>query len=161
MAIRHKRKSTTGYTWLNTDLVDGQLGINTADGSLHVLKTDNTVQTLEPFTTDLSSSIQTTDATLANVQTVALAAGEQKIIRARVRGFESATNDTFWKEMTFGVKNVGGTVSLVGSIGSTFGYDTGASTWTVMAAGGVGVAKIQVTGEAAHTIDWTSTIEVS
>ena len=47
MAIRHKRKATTGYTWLNTDLVDGQVGINTADGTLHVLKTDNTVQTIQ------------------------------------------------------------------------------------------------------------------
>jgi hypothetical protein len=37
MAIRHKRKTTTGYTWLTTDLVDGQLGVNTTDGTLHLL----------------------------------------------------------------------------------------------------------------------------
>ena len=43
MAIRHKRKALADYTWLNTDLVDGQVGVNTVDGTLHVLKTDNSV----------------------------------------------------------------------------------------------------------------------
>lgn len=46
MAIRHKRKNSTGYTWLDTDLVDGQIGINTADGTLHVKKTDDSVVTI-------------------------------------------------------------------------------------------------------------------
>jgi len=50
MAIKHKRKATTGYTWLNTDLADGQIGVNTADGTLHVLKTDNTVEDINKDT---------------------------------------------------------------------------------------------------------------
>jgi len=69
MAIRHKRKATTGYTWLNTDLVDGQVGINTVDGTLHVLKTDNTVQTIqtgllnivEDLTPQLGGPLETLD----------------------------------------------------------------------------------------------------
>ena len=48
MSIRHKRKSSSGYAWTNTDLVDGQLGINTVDGSVHLLKTDATVQSILP-----------------------------------------------------------------------------------------------------------------
>ena len=44
MAIRHKRKSTSGYSWQSSDLVDGQIGINTADGTLHLKKSDNSIQ---------------------------------------------------------------------------------------------------------------------
>jgi len=75
LAIRHKRKSTTAYTWLNTDLVDGQIGINTVDGTLHVLKTDNSIHDIigyhahthiESEITDLDKYTQTeTDALLA------------------------------------------------------------------------------------------------
>jgi len=43
MAIKHKRKALTNYSWLAGDLVDGQIGVNTVDGTLHTLKTDNTV----------------------------------------------------------------------------------------------------------------------
>ena len=35
MAIRMKRKATAGYTWQTGDLVEGQIGLNTADGTLH------------------------------------------------------------------------------------------------------------------------------
>jgi len=112
-------------------------------------------------TADPVTTVQTTTATTGTGATIAIATGEQKVIRARVTGFESATDDTFWKEMTFGVKNVGGTVSIVGSIGSTFGYDAGAIAWTVLAGVSGSNAIVEVTGEAAHTIDWTTTIEVS
>lgn len=46
MAIRHKRKTTSGYTWDSADLVDGQLGINTADGTIHLKKSDNSIVTV-------------------------------------------------------------------------------------------------------------------
>ena len=44
MAIRHKRKSSSGYTWSSTDLVDGQIGLNTVDGTLHFKKSDTTIR---------------------------------------------------------------------------------------------------------------------
>jgi hypothetical protein len=43
MAIRHKRKNSTGYTWQSADLVEGQIGLNIADGTAHVKKADNSV----------------------------------------------------------------------------------------------------------------------
>lgn len=46
MSIRHKRKTTSGYTWLNTDLVSGQLGMNLTDGTLHMLTAASTVKTI-------------------------------------------------------------------------------------------------------------------
>lgn len=54
MAIRHKRKSVSGYVWQLADLVEGQIGINLVDGSLHIKKSDNSIVTIgigasEPF----------------------------------------------------------------------------------------------------------------
>ena len=38
MAIRHKRTTTTGYTWQAGDTVEGQIGLNLTDGTLHFKK---------------------------------------------------------------------------------------------------------------------------
>jgi hypothetical protein len=46
MAIRLKRKNTSGYTWQSSDLVEGQVGLNIADGTLHFKKSDNSVVNL-------------------------------------------------------------------------------------------------------------------
>ena len=48
MAIRHKRKNSTGYAWTSGDLVEGQVGLNIADGTLHFQKSDLTTVKLEP-----------------------------------------------------------------------------------------------------------------
>lgn len=46
MAIKHKRKNSTGYAWQSGDLVEGQIGLNIADGTLHFKKADNSTVTL-------------------------------------------------------------------------------------------------------------------
>jgi chloramphenicol 3-O-phosphotransferase len=46
MAIRHKRKNSTGYTWQTGDLVEGQIGLNIADGTLHFDKADGSTVTI-------------------------------------------------------------------------------------------------------------------
>jgi hypothetical protein len=48
MAIRHKRKNSTGYTWQTGDLVEGQIGLNIADGTLHFDKADGSTVTIAP-----------------------------------------------------------------------------------------------------------------
>lgn len=55
MAIRHKRKNSTGYSWQSTDLVEGQIGLNIADGTLHFLKSDNTIVNIAPGGLSLTS----------------------------------------------------------------------------------------------------------
>ena len=59
MAIKHKRKSTSAYTWSGSDLVDGQIGLNTADGTIHIKKTDNSVKTIGIDLTWLQPVLQT------------------------------------------------------------------------------------------------------
>lgn len=56
MAIRHKRKNSAGYTWQTADLVEGQLGMNIADGTLHFKKANGNyvkVQDTSSFITDV------------------------------------------------------------------------------------------------------------
>jgi len=48
MAIKHKRKNSSGYTWQSSDLAEGQIGLNIADGTLHFKKSDNSVVTVDP-----------------------------------------------------------------------------------------------------------------
>ena len=43
MAIKHKRKNSAGYTWQSGDLVEGQIGLNIADGTAHIKKANGTV----------------------------------------------------------------------------------------------------------------------
>ena len=50
MAIRHKRKNSAGYTWQTGDLVEGQIGLNIADGTLHFDKADGSTVTISPNT---------------------------------------------------------------------------------------------------------------
>ena len=46
MAIKHKRKNSTGYTWQSGDLVEGQIGLNIADGTAHIKKANGDVVTI-------------------------------------------------------------------------------------------------------------------
>lgn len=41
-----KRTTTTGYTWQTNDLVEGQIGLNIADGTAHIRKSDGSIATL-------------------------------------------------------------------------------------------------------------------
>lgn len=57
LAIKHKRKSTSAYTWTSSDLADGQLGLNTADGTIHLKKTDNSIKTIGDQTITLTGDV--------------------------------------------------------------------------------------------------------
>ena len=55
MSIRHKRTSTSNYTWLTTDLVEGQIGLNLSDGTLHFKLDSNDVVKLSAVPTNVSA----------------------------------------------------------------------------------------------------------
>ena len=46
MAIRHKRKTTGSYVWQSSDLVEGQIGVNTVDATLHVRDSEGRIATV-------------------------------------------------------------------------------------------------------------------
>lgn len=60
MAIRHKRKNSTGYTWQTADLVEGQLGLNIADGTLHFKKSNGDYVALSQGGGGLTDIVQDT-----------------------------------------------------------------------------------------------------
>jgi hypothetical protein len=62
MPIRHKRTSTSGYTWTTSDLVIGQIGINTADGTAHIRRDNDSIATLASGLT-IATTSQAEDGT--------------------------------------------------------------------------------------------------
>lgn len=103
------------------------------------------------------ATVQTTDATTTTLQTIAITSGDQRLLHVRGYAHESATDDMIWFFFRVGVKNVGGTVSIIGTVALDTGSDAGASGWTMVATASSGNVLIEVTGEAAHTIDWSAT----
>jgi hypothetical protein len=64
MAVRHKRKNSTGYTWQAEDLVEGQIGLNIADGTAHIKKANGDVVSIGGGGGSLQLAIATGSATL-------------------------------------------------------------------------------------------------
>ena len=60
MAIRHKRKNSAGYTWQTGDLVEGQIGLNIADGTLHFDKADGSTVTIAAGSSGITDVVQDT-----------------------------------------------------------------------------------------------------
>jgi hypothetical protein len=65
MAIRHKRKDSAGYTWLSGDLVEGQIGLNLADGSLHFKKSNGEIVALGGYSSVINTLLGSGDAAAA------------------------------------------------------------------------------------------------
>lgn len=108
-----------------------------------------------------SATITTVNATQTTLQTLVIEDDFQNLIIARVKGYEEATGDTIWKYIRALVKNEAGVVSFVGSLSSDFGFDPGAAAWDITMTASGNTVLIQVTGEAATTIDWETVTEVS
>lgn len=102
MAIRHKRKNSANYTWQSSDLVEGQIGLNIADGTLHFKKADNSVVKLDP---NAATGATTLDG-LSDVVLGTPAAGEVL--------YYNGTNwvDTALSGLTAGTATVASTVTL-------------------------------------------------
>jgi hypothetical protein len=107
-------------------------------------------------------TVATTNATITTLATVSVPVDTVVTATIRAHGFEPATGDTRSEVIHATVKNDSGTSSLVGTptVAHT-AADAGATTWlfTVTADNGADTLHLQVTGEAAHSITWTATIE--
>jgi len=105
--------------------------------------------------------VQTTNATQATLHTIPIPTNQERILSVKVIGNEIATGDTVWRTLKLCAKNIAGTVSMVGGVSSSSGNDAGAVNWDITASISTTNIIIQVTGEAAKTIDWNSTSEVN
>jgi hypothetical protein len=57
VAIKHKRKNSTGYAWQTGDLVEGQIGLNIADGTAHIRKDNGDVVALGALLTSVQETV--------------------------------------------------------------------------------------------------------
>jgi hypothetical protein len=110
-----------------------------------------------------TQTITTSDATptkLAN--SITLATDTVRHFEATVIGREAATGDIQVYKFKGAIKNIAGTTTIVDAVSSeSIAEDLGTATWgvpTVTADDSVDTLEITVTGEAAHTIKWESTL---
>jgi hypothetical protein len=108
-------------------------------------------------------TVQTTDATQTEVlATDAIGTDQFMGFEVYVIGTETATGDSVYERVFGAIINDGGTTSLVGSNITERTDDAGASGWviTVAADDTADTLTVDVTGEAAHTIDWKCRVEL-
>ncbi len=137
-----------------------ELLIDTVDNSVTVEADDTyfAIEAVETSESGQTATVQTTDATQTVLASGAMAADSAHTIRATVQGREDATGDTYHAQILGGARNEGGTSSAA-TPNVIEVADAGAAGWdaTVVANDSTDVWEIKVTGEAAHTIDWTVT----
>jgi hypothetical protein len=110
----------------------------------------------------LSGRVQTTDATVTTLMSIACPNDVACEVEIKVAAFESAPvngNARTWTLRYF-VKNVAGTLTVAKHNES--GYeDAGATAWAAIADASGTTFRVRVTGEAAHTIVWQGTANFS
>lgn len=90
MAIRHKRTTTTGYTWQSADTVEGQIGLNLTDGTLHFKKANGDYVALSQGGGGITDIVQDTTPQLGGNLDV----NGNKIISASNANIELEPNGT-------------------------------------------------------------------
>ena len=109
-----------------------------------------------------SFGVSTTDATVTEIAALGVGVDEVIVATIRIFGYEAATGDTLSEVNHVTIKNDSGTTALVGTVTNAHtADDAGASAWavTIAADDGADLLTVDVTGEAAHSIDWTCVIE--
>ncbi len=118
------------------------------DQGLHI---GDTLKTYTVSTTDatptLLASFQMLDGTIA--------------YDIEVVGFEAATGDTFVEHIRGAMTRQSGVASILGADDVVRQENAGATTWTVTTGFAVTTFQLEVTGQAAHNIEWRATLKVT
>ena len=122
------------------------------------------VEWLSQASSDLvnaGATVQTTDATVTEIISVPVASGTGFGFRVNVFGLETATGDAVYVSAFGALRNFGGTTSFAGTVVTDRTDTSGASAWaiTITADDTTDALTVDVTGEAAHTIDWKVNVE--
>jgi len=141
------------------DYFEAELLIET-DSSVTItaLNSNFSIAAIETTESGKAATVQTTDATQTVIASEVMGADSAHTVRAVIQGREDATVDTYHASLFGGARNEGGT-STAPTPNVIEVTDAGASTWdaTLEANDTSDEWEIKVTGEAAHTIDWTVT----
>jgi hypothetical protein len=100
--------------------------------------------------------VQTPEAAVTEIIGIPVASGEGFGFEIHVMGTQDATGDTVFERIFGAIRNQAGTTALVGSTVTDRTDDAGATTWVIAVAADdtADELTVDVTGEAAHTIDW-------
>ena len=123
-----------------------------------LLSTDG-VPTCETFCV----TVTTTDATPIEVLAFPIASGETLAYEIWVTAREDATGDSFSEKVLGAGQNTGGTTADVGAPDPISRVeDAGATLWSIAAVADdtADAVLVDITGEAAHTIDWKVKVTV-
>ena len=109
-----------------------------------------------------AGTVTTTDATVTEIIAIAVASGEGFGFEIHVMGTQDSTGHTVFERVFGAIRNQGGTTDLVGSTITDRTDDAEATTWiiSVEADDAGDELTVDVTGEAAHTIDWKVRVEI-
>ena len=160
------------------DNVNSNLGVgtNTPTSSLHINSSSGI--TLESNNSLVNINIvrnNTTDDTITElfldgtssiipIMNNSLVSFKLIITGVQTAGSNGLVGDSMIKQVEGGIKNIGGTTSIIGSVTKkSIAIDSGASTWSVfISADNVSdYLKIEVKGETGETISWTGNIELT
>lgn len=112
--------------------------------------------------TGVIRQVQTPDATPVAIFNKSLKDDEVYNIEVTGRGFEPATGDTHTQKIVGAVKATSGTAAIVGTPTVVdASEDAGAAAWDITISVATNVVSVNVTGEAAHDIDWTVRVELT
>ncbi len=108
------------------------------------------------------ATVGTSNATQTEIISIPVPSGTTFGYRINVVGNEAATGDTVFESIFGAIHNQGGTTAIVGSDIVDRTEDAGASAWviTVAADDTTDALTVDVTGEAAHNIDWKVSVEI-
>jgi len=120
MAIRMKRTTTTGYTWQTNDLVEGQIGLNIADGTAHIRKSNGDIATIGGNGTQGIQGIQgiTGSTGSTGIQGIQGVQGTNANVQG-IQGVQGATgtNGTIGVDGAQGIQGIQGSDGVQGTSG--------------------------------------------
>ena len=136
MAIRHKRKNSAGYTWQAGDLVEGQIGLNIADGTLHFDKADGSTVTIAPGA--ITDIVQDTTPQLGGNLDVLTRSITTSTTNGNIILEPNGTGDVFLNADTVrvGDANAAATITTNGTGNLTLSTNAGTSSGTISIAQG-------------------------
>jgi autotransporter family porin len=131
MAIRHKRKNSTGYTWQTGDLVEGQIGLNIADGTLHFDKADGSTVTIAPG--GISELVQDTSPQLGGNLDVQANTITSSVLNGNITIVPNGTGDINLDADTVrvGDANAAATITTNGTGNLTLSTNAGTNSGTI------------------------------
>lgn len=102
--------------------------------------------------------VQTTDATVTTVATIAIGASKLHALRVSLVGMRSTLAEAAYYERLAAYKNNAGTVTLIGAAASPITAEDAAG-WDITLTISTTNVLVQVTGAAASTVEWECVVE--